>query len=179
MRTFGLISPMAAGKGTIADYMVKKYGAKKYNFSGPINEILERLYVPNARENQIKIGSGMREMYGEDVWAQTLKKDILSDKPDIAVIDGIRYPGDLSVSKTLPNFTLIGVETGADARFERLKIRSDRPGEAEMDRTTFDAQHESATEKNIAEVMKEADIVITNDDTIEDLYKKIDSLIKK
>lgn len=29
MRTFGLISPMAAGKGTVADYLVKKIRGKK------------------------------------------------------------------------------------------------------------------------------------------------------
>lgn len=177
MKTFGLISPMAAGKGTVADYLVKKYNAKKYNFSGPINEILGRLYIPNSRENQIKIGSGMREFYGDDVWAQTLKQDILNDKPEIAVIDGIRYPADLEISKTLPNFKLIAIETDADARYERMKKRNDRPGEADMDRATFDAQHESATEKNIAEVMKSADVVLHNDGSFDELYEKIDRLI--
>jgi dephospho-CoA kinase len=179
MRTFGLISPMAAGKGTIANYLVTKYGAKTYNFSGPINEILKRLHIPHSRENQIKIGSSMREQYGEDVWAQTLKKDILKDNPNIAVIDGIRYPADLEISKTLPNFILVAVETDADKRFARLKIRSDRPGEDTLDRATFDTQHDSATERHIKEVMKEAHVVITNDGSLEELYTKIDNILKQ
>lgn len=177
MRTFGLISPMAAGKGTAADYLVEKYGAQKYNFSGPINEILERLHIENARVNQIKIGASMRDQFGNDVWALTLKKNILADNPGIAVIDGIRYPEDLEISKTLPNFTLIAIETSADARFVRLKKRNDRPGEAEMDRATFDSQHNTPTEKNIAEVMKQADVTIMNDGTVEELHKKINAII--
>ena len=177
MRTFGLISPMAAGKGTIADYLVTNYGAKKYNFSGPINEILERLHIENARDNQIKMGASLREQFGNDVLAQALKKDILADNPDIAVIDGIRYAEDLEVSKTLPNFTLIAIETNADARFERLKKRNDRHGEADIDRATFDAQHQKPTEKNITKVMKEANITILNDGSVEDLHKKIDQII--
>ena len=179
MRTFGLISPMAAGKGTVADYLVDKYGAKKYNFSGPINAILEKLYIPNARENQIKIGASMREQFGNDIWAQTLKKNVLADNPEIAVIDGIRYPEDLEISKTLPDFTLIAIETSADARYERMIKRNERPGEAEMDRATFDAQHNTPTEKNITDVMKMADVTIMNDGSVKELYEKIESIVNE
>lgn len=121
----------------------------------------------------------MRDQFGNDIWAQTLKKDILADNPDIVVIDGIRYPEDLETAKTLPNFTLIAIETNADARFERLKKRNDRPGEAEIDRDTFNKQHERPTEKNISEVMKSADILIMNDGTLEELYKKIDDIVNE
>ena len=178
MRTFGLISPMAAGKGTVADYLVKKYNAKSYRFSALMDDILARLHIPNSRDNQIKMGASMREQYGDDVWAVMLKKDILEDNSEIAVIDGLRYLEDLTCLQELPNFTLIAIETNADARFNRLKKRNDRPGEADLDRATFDEQHHRPTEKNITEVMKSADEVIVNDGTIEELYKKIDEIVK-
>ena len=48
-----------------------------------------------------------------------------------------------------------------------------------MDRATFDTQHESATEKNIAKVMKEADVIITNNGSLEELQKQVDEVMAK
>lgn len=170
---------MATGKGTVADYLAAKYQAKKYRFSEPINAILERLGLPNNRANQIKLGSGMRQIYGNDIWAQSLKKDILKDSPALAVIDGIRYPEDLAVSQTLPNFILISITTDDQMRYQRLKKRADRPGDNELSWKEFHTQHQSETEKNISQLLAKAQATINNNGDLNHTYQQIDALMQK
>jgi dephospho-CoA kinase len=42
----GFTGPISSGKTTAAKYLAEKFNGKIYGFSGPLRDILNRLYLP-------------------------------------------------------------------------------------------------------------------------------------
>ena len=97
-----------------ARHLQKQFGAVAFSMSGILTDIVNRLYVPNSRENLIAIVTDLRARFGEDVLAQVLKKDIeafIAKHPDTPiVIDGIRMPMEVEVFSQLPDFHLVFID---------------------------------------------------------------------
>src|SRR3990167_736894 len=47
----GLVGPIASGKDTVKKYLEKKYSALGCRFSSILRDVLERINLPNSREN--------------------------------------------------------------------------------------------------------------------------------
>lgn len=122
MIVIGLLGPAGAGKSTVAQHLIDKYGAKKYSLAGPLKSIArefgfteEQLYGTQEQKEAIdprygmscrqflqKLGTeGCRKHLGEDVWVNALLRSIRGDAaritaPPIAVIDDVRFINEVS-----------------------------------------------------------------------------------
>lgn len=173
----GLVGEKLAGKGEIAAYLEKKYQAKKYRVSKILDEILSRLYLPNEREKEIALATGIRSQLGEDVFVQTLKRDIAKEENPLVIIDGIRLPKEVEVLKSLPNFILVYVVASVVERYERAKMRKEKEGENELSFEQFKLVENGITEKHIMDIGKNAEITIFNDKDLSDLHRQIEDKI--
>lgn len=111
-RIIGLLGPKGAGKSTVAQYLVEKYGATRYSFAGQLKKLAlrafdlrpEQVYGTQEQKEAIddryglsgrdfcqRIGKGMRDIYGEDIHWKGVLRQIFADAPVIAVIDDVRY----------------------------------------------------------------------------------------
>ena len=170
----GLTGEKLAGKGTIAAYLAQEYNAKVYRMSGILDDILERLHLPIARENEIDLGAGLRDKFGEDVLAQCLKKDIEKDPHDLIVVDGIRMPREVEVFSSLPGFILVYVTASLEVRFARMKQRKEKLDEQDMDFAQFkEIEEKKITETSIPVIAQKAKVKIVNRGTIQELYAKV------
>jgi dephospho-CoA kinase len=179
MIVIGLTGSPGSGKGTIANHLVNKHGAKQYRFSHALDDILKRIHKPNSRDHQIKIALKLREIFGDDILAYVLKKDILNEKPAIAVIDGMRYPKEFEMFENIPGFKLIGVSTGIKKRYERILSRGEKAGETNMTWEEFNDLEKRETEQHVSKLIEKADAQIKNDESENELTLKIDELIKE
>jgi len=176
---FGLTSEMAGGKETVKKYLEKNYHAKSCRFSSIMRDILDRLYLEKSRENIQKLSTALRQVYGEDILALSIKREVKDIEADIVVVDGVRRQADIKYLKELDNFYLIAIEADSKLRFERLKKRAENPGDNEKTYQDFLNDHKKEADKHIPEVMEKADLIIDNNGSLDDLYKQIDKIIKK
>ncbi len=178
MKIIGLTGPIASGKGTVAGYLEKEYQAQNFKFSKILRDVLDRLYLEQNRDNLIKMSIILRENFGQDILAKIIAADVKGVDSEIIVIDGIRRPADIKYLKDIVGFKLIGVTADAKIRYERLKKRSENKDDQSKSWEQFLEDQKQETEVYISELLKDADIIIDNSKSLEELYKQIDNLIK-
>ncbi len=168
----------SAGKGTAAKYLVEKYGVQYFRFSTIIRDLLNRLYLPQSRENMFRISLVLRQNFSEDIFAKVMAEDVSRAENKIVVVDGARRLADIEHLGKLPGFQLIAIEADMKKRYERLIIRGENPDDNSKTWEQFQADHNLETELSIPELMSKATAVINNDGSLEDLYKQLDNLVK-
>jgi dephospho-CoA kinase len=173
----GLTGEKLSGKGTVSKYLIEKYKAKHYRFSKILDDIIERLYLPRTRENEIAIALGLRDKFGNEILAHVLKKDIENNPSDISIIDGIRYWEEYNILKNLPGFIFIYITAPLEIRYQRALQREEKTEEKNLSLEDFTKQESGPTEAIIKDISKEANYCVTNDQTIEDLYQKIEEIL--
>jgi dephospho-CoA kinase len=165
-----------AGKGTAAEYIHTHYNGQLFRFSEVLSDILQRLHQDNSRQNLVKLGQAVRQLYGDDILAQVIYQDILNNSTELKVIDGMRYSAEYTILSKLPNFKLIYITAPVEVRYERTKQRSEKSDEANMSFTEFKQREHDSTEQGIEQLAKLADYVIDNISIIDDLYKRLEQL---
>lgn len=168
----------ACGKGTAAKYYSKKYGSPTFRFSTSMRDLLDRLYLPQSRENMSAISRITRETFGQDLYAKVMAGDVGKADHDIVIVEGIRRMEDVQELKKLANFKLVAIEADMKVRYERLKIRGENSDDNTKTWEEFKADHQLETELTIPSVMEKADIRIDNNGSLEDLHKQLDELVK-
>ncbi len=170
---------MAGGKETVKKYLEKNHQAKSCRFSSIMRDILNRLYLENTRDNMQKLSSTLREVYGEDILAKSIKREVEDLKANMIIVDGVRRQADIKYLKELKNFYLIAIEANSKIRYERLKKRAENPGDKQKTYQDFLNDHQKEADREITSVMKKADYVIDNNVSLKELYNQIDKIIEK
>jgi len=168
---------MSSGKGTAAEYLKEKYGASTYTFSTMLKDALSRFYLPNTRDNLIKISEWTRNTFGEDIMAQTMAKDVEKDTNTLIVIEGVRREADIEYLQKLPGYTLIEIVGDPKIRYERLTHRTEKADDQTKTYEQFLEDHKRSTEMSIIEVAKKANTKIDNNGNLEHLYSQLDAIV--
>jgi len=173
----GLVGEKLAGKDEAAKYLVKKYGASHIKFSHLLDEMLDILDMPKTRRNEIDLGLGLRDIFGNEVLYRALKKRTLESTHPMVVINGIRMDEQEKVIKEL-GAKMVYVTAPSELRYERYKHRREKIDDGKLSFEEFAKQdQQEETEKGIPELGKKAEFKIENLGTLEELYKEVDKII--
>jgi dephospho-CoA kinase len=170
----GISGEPGAGKDTVKEYLVKRYGAQSLSFSLILKDILSRLSLPLARKNYAALAEALRKAFGEHILATVLSIDARNSSKSMVVIDGIRKVAELEELRRLPNFYFIFVETDLRIRYERIKRRGTKADDREKTFEEFAQDHEHAADREVYVLKEMADAVIENNDTAQSLFARID-----
>lgn len=173
----GFVGQAGSGKGTAANMLRLKFGASVFTFSDLLHGILDILHLPPSRDNLIKLSTALRQAHGQDVLANAMEKQVDESRAELVVVDGIRRAEDIKDLKKNPSFHLVEIVASPETRFERLKQRSEKPGETNMTWEDFLAMSQRETEVTIAGVAKEAKVTVDNSGNIPDLEKLLERLV--
>ena len=154
---------------------MEKYAANHFRFTHILDEILDELNLPISRKNEIDLGLGLRKIFGEHVLVNALEKRAHEASQTI-VINGIRMD-EMEIIKGW-GAKIIYVTAPPETRFERYQNRKEKTDDAVMNFQEFKEQ-ENGTELHIPELGKQADYKIENTGSLDDLYKKVEDIIKK
>lgn len=178
MILLGLTGENCSGKGTLAEYLVKK-GFVFISLSDVIREALVADGKDVTRESLIEKGNELRKKFGPSVLA---KKALLKVRGDSnCVIDSIRNPAEVEELKKKRGFFLVHVTAKPEIRFERMKKRG-----REGDPKTLEAferieaaemKNPDLTQQQWADTFHMRDKLISNDSDLEEFYEKIDVLL--
>ncbi len=175
----GFVGDLASGKGTICQYLKEKYNVNSYRFSTMLRDILDRIYVEKTRENLQDLSTFLRGRYGQDIMSKVIVKDVLQDKNDLVVVDGIRRPTDITYLQELPGFHLIYVTADPKLRWQRMVLRQENPDDAGKTFDQFLKDEQAEADMLIKELGQKAEYTITNNGTIEQFYDEMESILNK
>ncbi|MDI3496468.1 MAG: hypothetical protein PWQ35_489 [Patescibacteria group bacterium] len=174
-----LVGPQASGKEVVKKYLIKKYQAESYKFSQVLRDILQRLYLPQTRENLQNLSFDLRNRFGQDLLANVISIDAQNSNRPLLVIDGVRRLSDITSLKKLNNFKLISLEVETQIRYQRLCARNENEGDKDKTFAQFLEDDNRESEKTIPEVANTADFKIDNNSDLENLYQQIDLIMAK
>lgn len=183
----GLTGSLAAGKGVVSDYFIKK-GFVYFSLSDKVREIAKANNMDTNNEEGRKklqdLGNRLREEKGSGYLAELVSKEITSNEYENAIVDGIRNPGEVYVLRRLKDFYLLAVDAPIDLRFERLKSRN-----RSSDPKTFgefvkvDNRDQGIDEGNLGQAVRKcmrlADYSIFNNGALDKFEKRVDKLYKE
>lgn len=175
----GLVGEIAAGKDTVAAYLKKKYKSQTISFSQPLRDILDRLYLPQTRDNMAKLGVNLRGIFGQDLLSKTIYEEVVHSPAKIMVLPNVRLESDLIYLKHLPGFHLIAINCDQKIRFTRLKNRRQNPDDKTKTWAGFLKDSKLSTEVQIRHLAKKAKLKIDNNGTKQELFKQVEQAMKK
>ena len=175
----GLAGEMGSGKGTVAKYIAEKYQGSCYRFSTMLRDILDRLYLEQSRENLPKLSIALRGAFGEDIFDKVMVADIKKDEHEIIVVDGMRRLKDAENLRDLTGFSLIYIDANLGNCYKRIVKRNENTDDTGKTLEEFKKEHADEPETQIRALKDISDFVVENNGTLEELYAKVDEIIKK
>lgn len=163
-----IMGKAGSGKDTIADYMVEKYGYKKVSFAMGLKNVATGLYFMKGKDRKLlqDLGTALRSVRKSVFIDYTLSK-----VEENTVISDLRFEDEYR-RLTEEGFFIIKVEAPTMERLERISKR---------DGIVIDDEYlkilSSPIECYLDDENKFFANIIKNDGSIEDLYKKIDSIM--
>lgn len=175
-RIIGLVGPKGSGKGIVAAYLKKHYGARVLKFVDLLNDILDLLHVRRTRINQINLGLGLRRAFSPSVLAQALAATRYSNRSRLVVIDGIRFSADYAPWRHRSEFTLIALTANLRRRFQRIRRRGETAEEKTLSYAKFLQEEKLSTERAIARTSRMAHFTINANGSKQSVYRQVDRI---
>lgn len=179
----GLVGEKGSGKETFGNFLMeisqKKINReflriKRIRFSDIINYTLKLWDLPQSRENLQHLAVLMDTGFGAGTLTHSIHYQINHTVADIIILDGVRWETDEMLVRNFPKNYLIYMTADADLRYERLKKRSEKKGEAKT-LAQFLKSEKAKNELLIGKIGKRANLKIVNNGTFEDLKKAVEN----
>jgi dephospho-CoA kinase len=171
----GLVGQPSAGKGTVAGMLTRI--AEESGFTTGIcrsrdilKETLDIWHMEADRAHLQKLPEVMvaPNAFGEGALSHAVYGRLLKLQTDIAIADGMRWPSDEKMLRTIPSNLILYVTAEPRLRYERLKGRQG-VGEKEKTWEQFLREEKAATEAYIPDFGSRADRKIENNGTQKEL----------
>ncbi len=166
-----VVGLVRAGKDTIADYLVSKYGFFKYNFSDVLRDRILKRGAEPTKEEMIAEGMNVRKEFGsQSVIAEILLKKV--DKTKDNVFTGAREPSEeIILRRELSDLKIIKIEAPLETRFKRSEKNN-------IEDIINRDKHDSDV-LGVKKIIAKADYSIDNSGNLEDLYRQVDEILEK
>jgi len=155
---------MRSGKDTSVDYLISKYGGEKISFSKPLYDILHYAQkicnFPQEKDRKFLqwIGTDWAREKDNNIWINLALKSIENIEGNIYCSD-VRFINEFKALKE-NGFIVI--------KIERNLVLEDKNSTKHISENELDNIDDS-----------EWNYIIKNNDTLEELYKKIDDIVNR
>jgi dephospho-CoA kinase len=176
----GIAGSFGAGKGTVVEYLKRAKNFTHYSASGFIVEEIERRGLPVNRDTMTVVANELRAIHGPSYIIDSLYERAQKFGGDV-VIESLRAVAEVRRIKELGG-KVIGVDALPELRFKRAIARNSVKDhvtyEKWLEQEKAESNQSDPHKQNIFGALKEADFIISNNDTIEKLQKAVEEFIK-
>ena len=183
MIVIGITGTLGAGKGTVVEYLVQKYGFSHYSVRKYLTKELSKFgKVPN-RDNFTELANQLREVHQSPSFLieELYREAIGEGRP--AIIESIRTVGEIDKLKSLGPFYLLAVDGDRAVRYQRIIGRRSETDFISFEEFVEDEDREmhaiDPNKQNLHACMSRADFQILNNTTKEDLRDKVDHFMSQ
>lgn len=177
-KIIAIVGMCGSGKSIASEYLEKELGYQKVYFGGVIYEKMKEENIEITPESQKIYRENLRKKYGMGAVAEILLPKIKElSKENNVVLDGLYSWDELKILKQeFSNLKVIGIVVDKKIRYDRLKIRPDRPFNNQESRDRDISEIE-----NIAKAgpIAYADYYIFNNGTIEEYITRLNEILKQ
>ena len=173
----GLTGYMGSGKGELVK-LLQKRGYTYTSLSDAVRAEATKRGLEHTREHLQQVGNQLREEQGAGVLGKKIRETVEQELERRWVIDGIRNPGEWEELMKLPDFQMVGVTASPDTIVERI-TRRNREG-TPLSREEVIAKlnrergiGEPPEGQQVQRCLDNADFLIVNEGTLEDLNAKL------
>lgn len=175
----GIAGSFGAGKGAVVEYLVTKKGFTHYSASKFITEEIVRRGMPVDRDSMIVVANDLRAKNGPSYIIESLYAEAQAAGGN-AVIESLRAVAEVRKIKELGG-RVIGVDARPELRYERSvkrgTLKDNVSYEKWLEQERQETNPDDPTKQDIFGALKEADIVIENNGTFQDLDKEIEAAL--
>jgi dCMP deaminase len=174
----GLTGRNGSGKTAVSEYL-KSRGFEYYSLSDEIREEIRRRGLEITREVLIEVGNELREKFGPGILAERILRNLGVDNN--YVVDSIRNPHEVEALRGRSDFTLLALEADQATRFERSRKRGRENAAQTFEQFVKEEERElnsdNPANQQLRATRQKADLVVTNDGTLEELHRRLDDLL--
>jgi dephospho-CoA kinase len=178
MKIIGITGTLGAGKGTIVDYLVREKGFIHFSVRQYLIGVIEKKGLPVNRDSMVITANELRARQNPAFIIQELYNKAQKERKN-AVIESIRTPGEVEFLKRQGDFILLAVDADPKIRFKRIVNRKSSTDHIDYKTFIEDEKREMTStdpnNQNIRKCIEMADIVLTNNGSIDDLYEQIET----
>lgn len=176
----GIAGSFGAGKGTVVEYLKRAKNFTHYSASGFIVEEIERRQLPVNRDTMTVVANELRAAHGPSYIIDSLYERAKKFGGDV-VIESLRAVAEVRRIKELGG-RVIGVDALPEIRFKRAinrnSVKDHVTYEKWLEQEKAESNQSDPHKQNIFGALKEADFIISNNGTIEELQKAVEEFIK-
>ncbi len=177
----GVTGTIGAGKGVVVDYL-KHHGFVHYSAREFILEEVRRRGLPETRENTTTVANDLRATKSPSYIIENLHARA-AEKGENAVIESVRALGELDFLRKQKDFYLIAVDADPKMRYGWVVLRKSSLDHVSYEKFLADEQREFSSknpaEGSLKDCIAEADFLLMNTGTREELGKKVGEVLKK
>lgn len=180
-KLIAVIGMAGSGKTEAIEFLQKKYKWPKVYFGEVVFDQMKKEKLEINWENEQYMRKNIREKYGMGVCAKfsisKINKALISN--DVVLLESLYSWEEYKIIKKEygDKFKVIAIVAAPTVRFGRLKKRKVRPMKTFKDFIMRDWHEIEATDKGGPIAI--ADYTMINENSVNDLFKNIDKIIKK
>lgn len=177
----GIAGTIGAGKGTVVAYLKGK-GFAHYSSSSLLKEVLDERGLPATRLNLSTLADELSATHHGGVLRLSHTRAQQDGVIDY-VLEAIHRESEAAYIRSIGGI-ILGVDADITTRYNRTTKR----GEGKKDDVTFEEFLENAkreddgkgaTGANIRAVLRDADVVVMNDGSPEELYAQVEAALEE
>ena len=182
MIIIGITGTLGAGKGTIVEYLVKEKGFAHFSVRNYLSNVIRSLGMEVNRDTMVVTANDLRSKNGPAFIIEELYRKA-SETRHNCIIESIRTPGEIEKLRKKKNFFLLAVDADIEIRYDRIRMRG-----SETDNVSFETFRQNEVremysddpnKQNLSECIRQADFIIHNNGSVEQLKQKTEEILKK
>jgi len=181
MKIFGSIGRIGSGKDEVVNYLSGKYSLPTVSVGDMVREMASDKGLSATRENLQQIASESIRKHGKEFFMNRVIERMRENRWNKAGVTGIRTLDDVRFLKHKigENCILFHVYVeDSHTRYKRLN-RRDREGDPQSYDEFLEQDRKEEKMFHMKEALSMADFFLDNSGTRKDLYRQIDTIIRK
>ena len=161
---------------------MEKKGFTHYSVRAYLLKEIGRRGMAENRDSMVSVANELRAKHGPSYVTDQLYLEALVTGNN-CIIESIRTPGEIDSLRKKGNFHLLAVDAEQHLRYARITGRNSETDNITYETFTANEAREMNTsdpnKQNLRACIKEADFILNNDGTKEDLFGEVEKVLKQ